>query len=103
MSNTKQQYTDYLRELLVLTRHEVKNYRKLRAAVVGIGIAVLTIAGTCFWGIYGVYKHKSEVIEKAMIIRAAAIATDLVCSQCEHTRIEITLPDGGVVMRDVSQ
>lgn len=104
MSNAEQQYTDYLRELLVLTRHEIKNYKRLTAAVAGIGLAFLTMAGTCFWGIYNVYKHNSDVINQAAIIMAAATAIDLVsCPQENHTRIEISLPDGGVVVREVSR
>lgn len=103
MSNPERDLVDYLRESLIVSRHQLANHKQLMrralAIIGGIGLAFLISGSVCMWSICGIYKHNSEVIEQTMILQSLEMAMFMTRPQNANAHIEIS-PDGKVAVKD---
>lgn len=105
MSNAEQELTKYLQELLIVSRHRLRNsHQRTRRALILIGVvgmAFLTCASACMWSIYGIYKSNASVIEQAMIMQNTQSTMCFTTPQNTNTLVKI-LPDGKIAVHNTN-
>lgn len=103
MTRAERKLLEYTQNLLVVSRAQLANHRQMErralAIIGGVGLAFVISMATCMWSIFGVYRHKAEVIEQAMILQSIDMAMWLTIPQNKDTITEI-LPDGEVSVHD---